>query len=55
VIVECGVEQAERKGLVQVMKDGMDAVVNVMESHTLLEVEVSASWRASRPVSRILL
>jgi DNA polymerase I len=50
VVVECDVEQAEegKEWLVQAMKDSMDAIVNVMEPHILIEVEagVSKSWGA---------
>jgi DNA polymerase I-like protein with 3'-5' exonuclease and polymerase domains len=48
VVVECDADKAEdaREWLVRAMKDGMDAVVNVMEPHILIEVEpsVSKTW-----------
>jgi DNA polymerase I len=48
VVVECDAEQAEegKEWLAQAMKDSMDAVVNVMEPHILIEVEagVSKTW-----------
>jgi hypothetical protein len=48
VVVECDADKAEevKEWLVQAMKDGMDAVVNVKEPHILVELEtsVSKSW-----------
>src|SRR3712207_4572197 len=48
MVVECDAEQAEegKEWRVQALKDGMDAVVNVMEPHILNEVEagVSKAW-----------
>jgi DNA polymerase I len=43
VVVECDADKAEegKEWLVQAMKDGMDVVVNVMEPHIPIEVEVS--------------
>jgi DNA polymerase I len=50
VVVECAADKAEeaKEWLVQAMKDGMDALVNVAEPHILIEVEasVSKSWSA---------
>jgi hypothetical protein len=45
VVVECDADKAEegKEWLVQAMKDGMDAVVNDMEPHILIEVEASIS------------
>jgi DNA polymerase-1 len=45
VVVECDADKAqEAKGwLVQAMKDGMDAVVNVVKPHIRIEVEASVS------------
>jgi hypothetical protein len=45
VIVECDAEHAEeaKEWLVQAMKDGMNAVVNVVEPHVFIEVEASVS------------
>jgi hypothetical protein len=45
VVVECDADKAEeaKEWLVQAMKDGMDAVVNVMEPHIPIEVEASVS------------
>jgi DNA polymerase-1 len=45
VVVECEADKAEegKEWLVQAMKDGMDAVVNVMEPCILIEVEASVS------------
>ena len=45
VVVECDADKAEegKEWLVQAMKDGMDAVVNVVEPHILIEVEASVS------------
>jgi DNA polymerase I-like protein with 3'-5' exonuclease and polymerase domains len=52
VVVECDTDKAEetKKWLVQAMKDGMDAVVNVMEPHIPIEVEASVSktWGGKR-------
>ena len=48
VVVECDADKAEetKEWLVQAMKDGMDAVVNVVEPHIPIEVEatVSKTW-----------
>src|SRR3712207_8457311 len=45
VVIECDAEQAEegKEWLVQAMKDSMDAGVNVMEPHILIEVEAGVS------------
>ena len=45
VVVECDANKAEEaiEWLVQAMKDGMDADVNVMEPHIPIEVEASVS------------
>ena len=47
-VVECDADKAEeaKEWLVQAMKDGMDAGVNVTEPHIPIEVEasVSNSW-----------
>jgi DNA polymerase-1 len=45
VVVECDADKAEeaKEWLVQAMKDGMDAAVNVVEPHILIEVEASVS------------
>jgi DNA polymerase-1 len=45
VVVECVADKAEeaKEWLVQAMKDGMDAAVNVVEPHILIEVEASVS------------
>jgi DNA polymerase I-like protein with 3'-5' exonuclease and polymerase domains len=45
VVVECDADKAEeaKEWLVQAMKDGMDAVVNVMGPHIPIEVEASVS------------
>jgi DNA polymerase I len=45
VVVECDADKAEegKEWLVQAMKDGMDAVVNVKEPRILIEVEASVS------------
>jgi hypothetical protein len=45
VVVECDADKAEegKEWLVQAMKDGMEAVVNVVEPHILIEVEASVS------------
>jgi DNA polymerase I-like protein with 3'-5' exonuclease and polymerase domains len=45
VVVECDADKAEegKEWLVRAMKDGMDAVVNVMEPHILIEMEASVS------------
>ncbi len=45
VVVECHTDKAEeaKEWLVQAMKDGMDAVVNAVEPHILIEVEASVS------------
>jgi DNA polymerase-1 len=45
VVVECDTDKAEeaKEWLVGAMKDGMDAVVNVMEPHILIEVKTSVS------------
>jgi DNA polymerase-1 len=45
IVIECDADKAEeaKEWLVQVMKDGMDAVVNVMEPHIPIEVEASVS------------
>ncbi len=52
VVVECDADKAEegKEWLVQAMKDGMDAVVNVVEPHILIEVEASVSktWGGKR-------
>jgi len=42
-VVECDADKAEeaKEWLVQAMKDGMDAVVNDVEPHILIEVEAS--------------
>ena len=37
-------EQAEKEWFVRAM-NSMDAVVNAVEPHALIEVEASASWR----------
>jgi DNA polymerase I-like protein with 3'-5' exonuclease and polymerase domains len=48
IVIECDADEAEegKEWLVQAMKDGMDAVLNVMEPHILIEVEanVSKTW-----------
>ena len=43
VVVECDADKAEeaKEWLVQSMKDGMDAVVNVMEPHIPIEVSTT--------------
>jgi DNA polymerase-1 len=43
VVVECDADREEegKEWLVQPMKDGLDAVVNVMEPHIPIEVEAS--------------
>jgi DNA polymerase I-like protein with 3'-5' exonuclease and polymerase domains len=45
VVVECDADKAEeaKEWLVQAMKDGMNAVVNVVEPHVFIEVEASVS------------
>jgi DNA polymerase I len=45
MVVECDTDKAEetKEWLVQAMRDGMDAVANVMEPHILIEVETSVS------------
>jgi DNA polymerase-1 len=45
VIVECDADKAQevKEWLVQAMKDGMEAVVNAVEPHILIEVEASVS------------
>jgi DNA polymerase I-like protein with 3'-5' exonuclease and polymerase domains len=45
VVIECNADKAEeaKEWLVQAMKDGMDAVANVMEPHIPIEVEASVS------------
>ena len=45
VVVEYDANKAEevKEWLVQVMKDGMDAAVNAVEPHILIEVEASVS------------
>jgi DNA polymerase family A len=45
VVVECDADKAveAKEWLVEAMKDGMDAVVNVMEPHIPIEVEASVS------------
>jgi hypothetical protein len=45
VVVECDADRAEegKEWLVQTMKDGMDAVVNVMEPHIPIDVKASIS------------
>jgi len=45
VVGECDAEQAAegKEWLVQAMKDGTDAVVNVKEPRILIEVEASVS------------
>jgi DNA polymerase I len=48
IVIECDADGAEegKEWLVQAMKDGMDAVLNVMEPHIVIEVEanVSKTW-----------
>jgi DNA polymerase I-like protein with 3'-5' exonuclease and polymerase domains len=48
LVIECDADKAEegKEWLVQAMKDGMDAVVNVLEPYILIEMEasVSKSW-----------
>jgi DNA polymerase I-like protein with 3'-5' exonuclease and polymerase domains len=48
IVIECDADEAEegKEWRVQAMKDGMDAVLNVMEPHILIEVEanVSKTW-----------
>jgi DNA polymerase I-like protein with 3'-5' exonuclease and polymerase domains len=45
VIVKCDADKAEeaKEWLVQAMKDGMDAVVNIVEPYIFIEVEASVS------------
>jgi DNA polymerase-1 len=45
VVIECDADKAveAKEWLVEAMKDGMDAVVNVMEPHIPIEVEASVS------------
>jgi DNA polymerase I len=52
VVVECDADREEegKEWLVQPMKDGLDAVVNVMEPHIPIDVEASISktWGGQR-------
>jgi DNA polymerase I len=45
IVVECDADKAEegKEWLIQAMKDGMDAVVNVKEPRILIEVEASVT------------
>jgi DNA polymerase-1 len=45
VVLECNADKAQevKEWLVQAMKDGMDAVANVMDPHIYIEVEASVS------------
>ena len=45
VVIECDADKAEdgKRWLVHAMKDGMDAVVDVVEPRILIEVEASIS------------
>ncbi len=58
IVVECDALSASegKECLVRIMKDGMDAVVNIMEPHILIEVEASVSktWSGYRGVQDLI-